>query len=209
MKRAAVQEKHNYAFEADAVRRRTVSCCVRAPHGSTRRWASGEHMGRNILIIFVSVIWFLSGCATKYQREGWGGGFTETQLGENIFQVSFRGNGYTRADRAADFALLRSAEVATSNGFRYFIVVDSEKGSTFSTYTAPTQSYTTANASVYGNTAYGSAITTTTGGETYLITKPSATNTIVCFKEKPDVSGLVFDAEFITKSLKDKYGIKN
>lgn len=27
----------NYAFEADAVRQRTVSCCVRAPRGSTRR----------------------------------------------------------------------------------------------------------------------------------------------------------------------------
>jgi hypothetical protein len=28
---------HNFAFEADAVRQRTVSCGVRAPRGSTRR----------------------------------------------------------------------------------------------------------------------------------------------------------------------------
>jgi hypothetical protein len=27
----------NFAFEADAVRQRTVSCGVRAPRGSTRR----------------------------------------------------------------------------------------------------------------------------------------------------------------------------
>lgn len=33
------QRQPNYAFEADAVRRRTVSCRVCAPRGSTRRWA--------------------------------------------------------------------------------------------------------------------------------------------------------------------------
>jgi hypothetical protein len=29
---------YNYAFEADAVKRRAVSCYVRAPRGSTRRY---------------------------------------------------------------------------------------------------------------------------------------------------------------------------
>ena len=150
---------------------------------------------------------FLSGCATEYQRQGFSGGYSETQLGENIFQVSFRGNGYTRGERASDFALLRSAEVASENGFRYFIVVESGRDSSLSTYTTPTQSYTTGSAYGYGNTAYGSATTTTYGGQTYLIRKPSATNTIVCFKEKPDGAGLVFDAEFVMRSLKSKYGI--
>jgi hypothetical protein len=153
---------------------------------------------------------FLSGCATAYQRQGFSGGYSETQLGEeNIFQVSFRGNGYTRGERASDFTLLRSAEVTTENGFRYFIVVESGKDSSLSTYTTPTQSYTTGSAYGYGNTAYGSATTTTYGGQTYMIRKPSATNTIVCFKEKPEVAGLVFDAEFVKKSLKQKYGITN
>jgi len=32
----------NYAFEADAVKRRAVSCCVRAPRGSTRRWVAKQ-----------------------------------------------------------------------------------------------------------------------------------------------------------------------
>ncbi len=164
-------------------------------------------MARLLPFLFVSAL--LVGCATAYQREGFSGGYTETQLGENIFQVSFRGNGYTRGERASDFALLRSAEVATENGFRYFIVVESGKDSSLSTYTTPTQSYTTGSAYGYGNTAYGSATTTTYGGQTYIIRKPSATNTIVCFKEKPDVAGLVFDAEFVKKSLKQKYGITN
>ena len=32
--------RSNFAFEADAVSQRTVSCGVRAPRVSTRRWAS-------------------------------------------------------------------------------------------------------------------------------------------------------------------------
>jgi hypothetical protein len=152
---------------------------------------------------------FLSGCATAYQRQGFSGGHSETQLGENIFQVSFRGNGYTRGERASDFALLRSAEVTTENGFRYFIVVESGKDSSLSIYTTPTQSYTTGSAYGYGNTAYGSATTTTYGGQTYIIRKPRTTNTIICFKEKPEVAGLVFDTEFVKKSLKQKYDITN
>jgi len=34
---AMVSLRPNFAFEADAVKRRAVSCCVRTPRGSTRR----------------------------------------------------------------------------------------------------------------------------------------------------------------------------
>ena len=158
-------------------------------------------------LLFIGVL--LSGCATAYQPQGLSGGYSETQLGENLFQVSFRGNGYTRSERASDFALLRSAEVTMGNGFRYFIVVESGKDSSLSTYTTPTQSYTTGSAYSYGNTAFGSATTTTYGGQTYMIRKPSTINTILCFTEKPEVAGFVFDAEFVTKSLQQKYGLSN
>lgn len=161
------------------------------------------------LLSFLFVSGLLVGCATAYQRDGFTGGYTETQLGENIFRVSFRGNGYTRGERASDLALLRSAELTTENGFRYFIVVESGADSSLSAHTTPAQSYTTGSAYGYGNTAYGSATTTTYGGQTYIIRKPSATNTIICFKEKPEISGLVFDAEFVKKSLKQKYGVTN
>jgi hypothetical protein len=162
-------------------------------------------MAKFVSFLLVSVS--LVACATTYQREGFTGGFDETRLGENVFRVSFKGNGYTRAERATDFALLRSAEVATENGFRYFILVESERASSESTYTSPTHTYTTGRARRYGNTTYGSATTTTYGGETETISKPSTTNTIMCFKDKPEASGIIFDAEFVKKSLKDKYGI--
>ena len=157
-------------------------------------------------VIFLIVL-VLTGCATTYQREGLTGGYSDTQLGENIFQVSFRGNGYTSREQTSDFTLLRSAELALEKGFRYFVIVDSEKYSKTGTYTTPTKSYTTATAYSYGNYAHGSATTTTYGGQTFFISKPRATNTVLCFKEKPETNGLFFEAEFVVKSIKQKYKI--
>ena len=161
---------------------------------------------RALFILALATV-LLGGCATTYQPNSFTGGYSETQLGENIFQVSFRGNGYTSRERASDFSLLRSAEVALENGFRYFVIVESEKGSKVGAYTTPTTSYTTGSAYGSGNYAYGSATTTTYGGQTYFISKPRATNTILCFKEKPEINGLVFDAEFVAKSIRQKYNL--
>jgi len=132
-------------------------------------------------IILTGLAIVLGACATSYKPQGLSGGFSETQLDRNVFRVSFRGNGYTRPERAEDFALLRSAELALRNGFTHFIIVDGRSSSEYGAYTTPTQSYTTGGATSYGNTAYGSATTTTYGGQSFLIRKPSATNTIVCF----------------------------
>jgi len=149
------------------------------------------------------------GCATGYHAHGLSGGFSETQLDDNVFQVTFGGNGYTSRERAADFTLLRSAEVARSNGFSFFIIVEKADRTGYSTYTNPTKSHTTASATSYGSTAYGSATTTTSGGESYLMQKPGLANTIVCFKERPqNIQGLVYNAEFVYRSLTQKYGMQ-
>jgi hypothetical protein len=150
-----------------------------------------------------------SGCATGYHAKSLSGGFTETQLDQNVFQVSFHGNGYTSRERAADFTLLRSAEIARMHGFGYFIIVERADRTGYGTYTTPTESYSSGSATTYGNTTYGSATTTTYGGHTYLIQKPGLANTIVCFKDRPDdVQGLVYNADFIYRSLTQKYGIE-
>jgi hypothetical protein len=158
-------------------------------------------------ILLTTFILALAGCASPYKSEGFGGGFSETQLDTNVFRVSFRGNGYTRTERAEELALLRSAELTLKNGFTHFAVIDARSRERINSYTAPTQSYTTANATAYGNSAYGTARTTTYGGQTLLISKPSTTNTIMCFNGKPDIQALVFDAMFICSSLGQKYGV--
>jgi hypothetical protein len=154
----------------------------------------------NKLIAFLLIIG-LAGCATTYRGSGFSGGYSETQLGEDTFQVSFNGNGYTGAERAADFALLRSAEVAAQHGFPFFVIVNAESASSRTSYTTPTT--TTGSAYVVGNTVYGTA--TTTGGQTFIITKPSTRNTIIGLKTKPQ--GFSYEARYIIRSLRDKYKI--
>jgi len=157
-------------------------------------------------LIIILVILCVQACATSYQSDGYLGGYSETQLDENVFKVSFRGNGYTRREKVADFTLLRSAELALRGGYNYFVVIDSGSYTATSTHRTPTTTNTTANAYGTGNYAYGNATSTTTGGQTYNISKPSSSNTIVCFKEKPE-SGFSYSAKFIYKSITEKYGI--
>ncbi len=154
---------------------------------------------KNLIIISIVAL-FIQGCATAYQCSGFSGGYSETQLDENVFKVSFRGNGYTGRERVSDFTLLRSAELALDNGYKYFVIIDADSYTSNVTYTAPT-TYNTYS------TGYGSATTYATGGQSYNISKPSSSNTIVCVKEKPS-TGFSYNAEFIYKSITQKYGIK-
>ena len=171
------------------------------------------------IVATLSLILLLGGCATNYQSQGMFGGFSETQLDTNVFTVTFKGNGYTGRDKANDFALLRSAELALEHGFKYFVIVDAQQYSKNSTYTTPTTATTNVNANTYGSaysygnnttynaSRYGTATTTVSGGQTYNIYKPRTSNTIVCFTEKPQ--GFAYNAEFLAKSLKQKHEIQD
>ncbi len=152
-------------------------------------------------VIALCVVLALTGCATGYHRQGFAGGYSEIQLGDDTFQVSFNGNGYTCPERASDFTLLRGAEVAEQHGFPYFVIVNAENASRSSTFTTPTT--ITGSASVVGNTVYGSA--STAGGETYTIEKPGRRATIIGLKTKPD--GVSFETRYVIRSLRDKYDI--
>jgi hypothetical protein len=151
----------------------------------------------------------LAGCATPYQSKGFEGGYSESQLSENVFRVYFRGNAKTSAERAEDFTLLRSGEIAQDHGFQYFVIVDENSVSEVAgTYNIPTQTTTTANATAVGNMAYGTAHSTTTGSLSIHMRKPSDRMTIVCFKEKPAVEGVVYESKFVVESLRAKYGMQ-
>jgi len=163
----------------------------------------------------------LSGCATGYQRQGWTGGYSEMKVQDDIFKVGFRGNGYCGSGRAEDFALLRCAEVALENGYKYFIILDEKSGITTSAYTTPvtaqttTQTYGSVQGTAYSNMYTGSYSGTThgttsySGGDTYVFHKPSTRNTIKCFKEKPEgVAGIIYDAEQLKTNIRKQYGIK-
>ena len=98
-----------------------------------------------------------------------------------------------------DFVLLRSAEVALQNDYKYFAIIDSDKYNSIHT----TNSNYSTNGYVYGNNL--TTNTVKTGGMTFV--KPNINNTILCLKEKPK-NGISYEAEFIVKSIKEKHSIQ-
>lgn len=154
---------------------------------------------------FVLSALLMTGCATTYQAHGVTGGFSETQLAENVWRVAFRGNGYTPSERVEDLALLRSADLALMNGFAYFALADARSSANVAAITTPITATTTGSAYRAGNTVYGSATTRYSGGNTMFISRPTANNTVMMFKEKPEIGAMVFDAQFICNSLGKKY----
>lgn len=158
-----------------------------------------------VCILLLSAVLVLSGCATNYKSTGLSGGFSETQLAENVWSVRFKGNGYTSREKSSEFCLLRCADVCLDNGYNYFVLVDQSETAKVSTHVQPSTSYTTGSAYTLGNTTYGNATTHTYGGSSYNMSKPRSNNTIMCFKDKPAVNAIVYEAKFIQKSLRDKW----
>ena len=77
------------------------------------------------LLALAGVLAVLAGCAlqpTPYQPIGEAGGYEESQLGERVFRVSFRGNRATPETTVLDFLYLRCAELTRQHGYTHFVV---------------------------------------------------------------------------------------
>lgn len=126
--------------------------------------------------LFFILITLISSCAltrsTSYQKNALTGGYSETRLGEDMYDVRFQGNGYTKPEKTNDFCLLRCAELAEQNDYPYFVVVDNKDG----------------GSAISGQSGLG-VVTTTT--------HPSSHNTIKLFKQKPGNYSMVYEAKYI------------
>ena len=160
----------------------------------------------SVIIFRIGLVVIVAACATPYQHTSFRGGYSETQLAPDVFRVYFRGNGYTSMERAQDFTLLRAAEVAQQSGYSYFAVVDKSSSTDVSTYTTQGQSHSSGSGQISGNTMTYSGNTTYYPGETYIVHKPRTGLMIKCFNEKPE-GIFTFDAGFLERSLKQKYGL--
>ena len=127
---------------------------------------------------------------TPYQSLGSTGGYSNTQLDENVFKVSFRGNGSTRLERAIDFTLLRCAELTLQNGYKYFVVVDKSN-----------RNPVTDSGTTYTETDYA------TSKSTYYIRKPRTSNVIVMHKERPETT-LGYNARMVYDGIRKKYAVE-
>jgi len=135
------------------------------------------------IAFLLSLLLLLNACATTLQPDNYVERIATTRLGDNRFLVDYRGGGVNADTQTVDLTLLRSAEIALQHGFHYFIVIDSSDN--------PQQ--------------VGAEDAATYHGQRYRLASPGASNTIVCFKQKP--RGFAYVALIVKASLRNKYDL--
>ena len=78
------------------------------------------------LIPLLSLCTLLSACATGYQKQTlftYTGGYSEKELGRDVYRVEFSANGFTTKETAQCFWLNRCAELALEKGFDGFEIL--------------------------------------------------------------------------------------
>ena len=85
------------------------------------------------VIFIICLPIFLVSCTTGYRPLGDSGGYWDEQIEPtaNRFTIGYDGNNWhsdpvNRKEKIMDLTLLRSAEVALKNGFKYFVISDSK-----------------------------------------------------------------------------------
>lgn len=106
--------------------------------------------------VLTAIVIILSGCATSYQPSGVTGGFSEMQLNDDIYRVSFRGNAYTAHENVQNYLLRRCAELTKAKGYNYFVILESNVDKKDSQYTTPTtvSTYSKSNISITPGQTY-------------------------------------------------------
>lgn len=82
---------------------------------------------KNILLTLM--VFGIVGCATSYKDLSdynplEGGGYQETQINNQTWEVTFFGNGFTGAALTENYALRRAAELTLAKGFDHFKLED-------------------------------------------------------------------------------------
>ena len=149
---------------------------------------------RKLLIINFVLILGLCGCATTYQKDGFTGGYSDMKLGKDLFQISFRGNGYTGSGRVQNFFLRRCAELTIEQGYEYFAFVNQEAEA------SQTNLGTTYNGNVSQNYAGGYTYSGT--ANTTTVNKHKRTGVIKLFKEGSQPS-VAYDAKEVIKNFQE------
>ncbi|HWA92425.1 MAG TPA: hypothetical protein VG889_20475 [Rhizomicrobium sp.] len=80
---------------------------------------------KGLALVTVVALTGLGGCqtATPYapRTEAHSTGYSDKQLAENRYRVSFRGNSATTREEVEDYLLRRSAEVTLGAGYKWFV----------------------------------------------------------------------------------------
>jgi len=160
-----------------------------------------------ICLLLISSLFLLSGCKTPYQRLNVEGGYTDTQLQDNLFRVRFSGNEFTSPEEVSDLALLRCAELAIENGYTYFSIMD-DPSSTDPPASSDANAACSANPSpLFRDVAYGRFEIKSYMGTIYYMKDPVQTYKISLHRDLSNLSGPTFQAASLFRNINRKHGL--
>lgn len=161
-------------------------------------------------IVFLAFLVILAGCAIgrSYHNADnmWKLGYTDTQLNESVYRVSYAGCGIPQSE-CDDFAIMRASEIVKDKGYQYFRILTEKQSAHSESFYVPGSTYTAGTVSGYGNVAQMNA-TSYSSGIMGTANYPVSTITIEILKEKEDALDTL-DAEIICSSLAQKHGVDN
>jgi len=67
----------------------------------------------------------LVGCATSYHSLSFTGGYSETHISGNLYEIKFNGNSYISYNRINEYLLLRAAQLGKRKHKKYFTIYSS------------------------------------------------------------------------------------
>lgn len=66
----------------------------------------------------------MGGCATGYQSKGISGGYSDMQIDENTYRVSYSGNKFTEPSKLDSLLIYRAADLTVQKGYDWFTLRD-------------------------------------------------------------------------------------
>lgn len=158
----------------------------------------GNKTMKKILILSI----LLTGCSTAYQPHALLGqqGFAETQLSQNHFKVTFKGNEKTSQERASDFALLRASELMIAGGCTNFKVLNSANEN-IGSLAFPQSHKVNAFTSSIENRILGN------NDSSSKLYSPKSTIEVGCATEGTSAESKIYASASVNESIKHKYQI--
>jgi hypothetical protein len=96
-------------------------------------------------VLCLPLVLLLCSCATPYQPANRHYGYSERQVGNQEYEVTFQANGNTSYARALDFAMLRASEIALNHHAKSFSVLDVVNLSSARSYVSTSYPYWTSS----------------------------------------------------------------
>ncbi|MGP0593924.1 CC0125/CC1285 family lipoprotein [Nitrospira sp. T9] len=92
----------------------------------------------------LALVVFLAGCAIgrSYHNADnmWKLGYTDTQLNESVYRVSYAGYSIPQSEWD-DFAIMRASEIAKEKGYKYFRILTEKQSAHSESFYVPGSTY--------------------------------------------------------------------